>query len=65
MTVLTLDRSENPALYALLILLLCLLIPYIRHYFLLENGVQRLYGIADRLSPPLRAPAHPSDDISD
>lgn len=29
---------------------LILLIPYIRHYYILENGVQRLYAFYDRLS---------------
>lgn len=33
----------------LTLLLLCLLIPYIRHYYLLENGVQKLYEQYDRL----------------
>ena len=65
MTVLALHDADNPALYALLVLLLCLLVPYIRHYFVLENGVQKLYGIADRLLPPVQdpapEPAHPSD----
>lgn len=31
------------------ILLLCLLIPYIRHYYILENGVQELYTRFDYL----------------
>lgn len=29
-------------------LLFILLIPYIRHYYFLENGVQKLYSIYDR-----------------
>ncbi len=29
-------------------LLFLLLIPYIRHYYFLENGVQKLYSIYDR-----------------
>ncbi|MDD5936298.1 MAG: hypothetical protein PUC65_12205 [Clostridiales bacterium] len=29
-------------------LLLVLLVPYIKHYYLLENGVQKLYMIYDR-----------------
>lgn len=36
--------------YLLLALLLVLLIPYIRHYYILENGVQKLYQYYDRLS---------------
>ncbi len=62
MTVLSLDMTDNPALYALLVLLLCLLIPYIRHYFLLENGVQRLYGIADLLMPKPQEPVRSTDE---
>ncbi|MDO4540866.1 MAG: hypothetical protein Q4B48_07215 [Syntrophomonadaceae bacterium] len=36
-------------LFILIALLLILLIPYIRHYFILENGVQRLYSYYDGL----------------
>ena len=31
----------------LIILLLVLLVPYIRHYYILENGVQKLYEYYD------------------
>jgi hypothetical protein len=31
-------------------LLLALLIPYVRHYFILERGVQRLYEYYDKLN---------------
>ena len=31
------------------VLLICLLIPYIRHYYILENGVQELYRYYDHL----------------
>lgn len=41
--------AENVALYILLILFLVLLIPYVRHYYILENGVQKLYTYYDRL----------------
>lgn len=34
-------------LLALSILLLILLIPYIRHYYILENGVQKMYNQYD------------------
>ncbi|MBN2360851.1 MAG: hypothetical protein JXR83_15455 [Deltaproteobacteria bacterium] len=34
---------------ALLLLLLALLVPYVFHYYLLENSVQRWYGIARQL----------------
>ena len=36
-------------LYIMTLLLLCLLIPYIRHYYILENGVQELYTRYDYL----------------
>ena len=32
------------------LLMLALLIPYISHYFFLENGVQKLYSVYDRLN---------------
>ena len=41
--------SGSMATYALVILFLVLLIPYIRHYYILENGVQKLYEEYDRL----------------
>lgn len=36
---------------ALLVLLLVLLVPYVFHYYLLENSVQRWYAIARQLEP--------------
>ena len=39
----------QPALFALVLALLVLLVPYIRHYYILENGVQKLYRYYDRL----------------
>ena len=33
----------------LLAAMLCLLVPYIRHYFILENGVQTLYVLYEQL----------------
>lgn len=42
--------SPQPALFMLTALLLVLLVPYIRHYYLLENGVQKLYTCYDRLA---------------
>ncbi len=35
---------------ALTLLLLVLLIPYIRHYYILENSVQKMYGYYDRIA---------------
>ena len=42
--------EPQPAMFALTVLLLILLIPYIRHYYILENGVQKLYTYYDRLT---------------
>ena len=36
-------------LVALMVLLLVLLVPYIRHYYILENGTQTLYRYYDSL----------------
>ena len=36
-------------IYILIVLFLILLIPYIRHYFILERGVQKLYTLYDGL----------------
>lgn len=40
---------ESLGNYLLFALLLVLLIPYIRHYYILENGVQKLYQHYDKL----------------
>lgn len=37
--------------FLLALMLLVLLIPYIRHYYFLENGVQKLYGFYDESVP--------------
>lgn len=42
--------APQPAMFALVALLLILLVPYIRHYYILENGVQKLYIYYDRLA---------------
>ena len=42
-------------LVALMVLLLVLLVPYIRHYYILENGTQTLYRYFDSLEKQ-RAP---------
>ena len=42
--------SFEPFLVALMVMLLVLLVPYIRHYYILENGVQKLYTFYDWLS---------------
>lgn len=42
-------NEGNPALGCLTLLLLVLLIPYIRHYYILENEVQKMYVQYDRI----------------
>lgn len=42
--------SPQIPLFVLVALLLILLVPYIRHYYILENGVQKLYICYDRLA---------------
>ncbi|MBR2088928.1 MAG: hypothetical protein IJ905_00730 [Fibrobacter sp.] len=37
------------AVFALDVLFFALLVPYVKHYFGLENGVQRLYDLYERL----------------
>ncbi|MBD5146407.1 MAG: hypothetical protein HDT21_10950 [Ruminococcus sp.] len=40
--------SENIGMLAAAALMLALLIPYIAHYYFLENGVQKLYALYDK-----------------
>ncbi len=40
--------SENAGMLAAAALMLALLIPYISHYYFLENGVQKLYALYDK-----------------
>ena len=52
LTVITLFASliiEQPLLLVLFALFMILLVPYIKHYYLLENGVQQLYQYYDAL----------------
>lgn len=42
--------SPELMLFVLVLLLLILLVPYIRHYYILENGVQKLYVCYDQLA---------------
>ncbi|MPM16401.1 hypothetical protein SDC9_62780 [bioreactor metagenome] len=39
----------SPAVLALCLLILVLLVPYVMHYYLLENEVQKLYARYDRI----------------
>ncbi len=41
--------SENIGILAAAVLMLVLLVPYIAHYYFLENGVQKLYSLYDRV----------------
>lgn len=52
LTVITLLANlflTEPLILILSLLFLVLLIPYIKHYYLLENGVQKLYEYYDAL----------------
>ena len=49
MTIFTYLMVDNIALLLLAILLIVLLVPYINHYYLLENGVQKMYKQYDKL----------------
>lgn len=42
--------TEIPMLAALLILILALLVPYIMHYYFLENSVQKMYKLYDEIN---------------
>lgn len=45
--------TEKALLIPLAALLLCLLIPYISHYYFLENNTQKLYKYYDRICEKL------------
>lgn len=40
--------SDNIGILAAAVLMLVLLVPYIAHYYFLENGVQKLYALYDK-----------------
>lgn len=46
--------AQSLPLFILIALLLILLIPYIRHYYILENGVQRLYKYYDEICKSMK-----------
>lgn len=48
---------QSVSLFLLLLLLVCLLVPYLLHYYRLENGVQQLYVYYDKLLAHSRAAA--------
>lgn len=41
--------TEKMVVIVLVVALMVLLIPYVRHYYILENGVQKLYTYYDKL----------------
>ncbi|MBQ8176747.1 MAG: hypothetical protein IJ035_06920 [Oscillospiraceae bacterium] len=41
--------SDNIGILAAAVLMLILLVPYIAHYYFLENGVQKLYALYDEV----------------
>lgn len=47
--------SMNMGMLAAAVLMLILLVPYIAHYYFLENGVQRLYKIYDEIDRKLES----------
>lgn len=47
--ILTAMDNTNVALSVMTVLLLVLLVPYIRHYYILENEVQKMYGQYDKM----------------
>ncbi|MBR5376603.1 MAG: hypothetical protein IK139_04920 [Lachnospiraceae bacterium] len=42
--------TSYPGMGILALLFLVLLVPYIRHYYILENSVQKMYGFYDRIT---------------
>lgn len=46
--------ADNPALCCLVLLIMVLLIPYIRHYYILENEVQKMYTQYDKMLLKIR-----------
>ena len=46
--------SENMGMLAAAGLMLVLLVPYIGHYYFLENGVQKLYYIYDKICEKIK-----------
>ena len=55
----------NIALSIMTILLLVLLIPYIRHYYILENEVQKMYGQYDELLKKVNEKEKKMQNLSD
>ena len=41
--------TDKISFIPLMVLILCLIVPYIRHYYFLENNVQKMYYIYNRI----------------
>lgn len=41
--------TDKISFIPLMALILCLIVPYVRHYYFLENNVQKMYYIYDRI----------------
>lgn len=54
-TILFAVSFEKPVILLVSLLVLALLAPYIAHYFKLENGVQRWYGLYNRIDEICRS----------
>lgn len=53
MTILAIVVTEKMVLTVLALMLLILLVPYIKHYWFLENNVQKLYKYYDKIAEKL------------
>jgi len=53
-TILFATTFEKPVILLATLLILVLLVPYIGHYFKLENGVQRWYDLYNRIDENCR-----------
>ena len=47
--------TQMTAVLILFVLFMVLLVPYIRHYYILENGTQHLYMLYDSITQKLRS----------
>lgn len=54
-TILFAVSFEKPVILLVSLFVLILLVPYITHYFKLENGVQRWYGLYNRIDEICRS----------
>lgn len=56
---------QTIALLLLTVLLLVLLIPYIAHYYFLENTVQKMYVLYNRIAALDDQTAYPNSDVKE